>query len=87
MTKSQSWSFKEYFGGIVGGGVVCGFGIWMLIEPTKAFQEESGSGRGASVMRLIDAVWGTPGGIVLSLLGLAIVGGTIAALVSRGRGA
>jgi len=82
---SEAWSFRDYSGGFVGGAVALGTGIWMLIEPDKLAQGDYGPGRGGSLMRLLDTVWGIPGGMVVSGLGALIVAGTAMALVSRGK--
>jgi|GEM_PF-2881962 len=86
MPDPDGWNLKESLGGLVGGAVVASFGVWMLAEPSRIAQEEYGPGKGGSIMRLIDAVWGIPGGVVLTLFGLLILGGTVAAMKSRGGG-
>ncbi|MFG0243501.1 MAG: hypothetical protein ACF8R9_12015 [Phycisphaerales bacterium JB054] len=85
MTDSESWTLREYLGGLVGGSVLLGIGIWMLVDPDKLARGEYGPGRGGSLMRLLDAVWGIPGAIALSVLGALIVAGTAMTLVSQGK--
>ena len=43
----DTWSAKDFFGGIVGGVILAGLGVWMIINPDAAGDPDA-SGREAS---------------------------------------
>lgn len=63
--------------GVLFGLGMLALGVYMFIEPASPFSDANPtSGRkGGLFIRIIDWVWGWPGGIVLCLLGLLIVAG------------
>ncbi|MCR9074824.1 MAG: hypothetical protein NXI07_02175 [bacterium] len=74
--QEESWSYKDLFGGLIFSAVLLGFGVWMLINP-EGSDEFSTEGRRGLYKSIIKWIWGTPGGIILALIGLLILWGTI----------
>lgn len=53
-------------------------GVYMFIDPTALDGEDvdpTSSRKGGLMIRILEFIWGWPGGIVLCLLGLLIVAG------------
>jgi len=74
--REDSWGVKDFFGGLVGGGILAALGAWMFINPgARDHQPAQGSVR--LLGKLLDAIWGIPGGIVLEIIGLVIIWLTI----------
>ena len=77
MSESKdTWSIKDFFGGLVGGGIIAGLGIWMIINPDGAGTTDA-EGRRSMIKNLLNAIWSIPGGIVVTIIGLVIVWLTI----------
>ncbi len=72
--KTESWTIKDILGGVIGGAFLTALGVWMIINPDGAQPSE---GRRRLLKDLINWIWSTPGGIILALIGLLIVGATV----------
>ena len=72
----DTWSAKDFFGGIVGGVILAGLGVWMIINPDAAGDPDA-SVRRSVIKNLLNTIWGVPGGIVVCIIGLLIIWMTI----------
>lgn len=80
----EKMSIKEIFGGIVGGALLVIVGINMIINPDGASSDPSVGGK-RFWKDLINYIWSTPGGIVVSLIGLLIVGATVHSMMTQNK--
>ena len=72
----DTWSFKDFLGGILGGAALAAVGVMMIINPNGG-DDVTAEGRRGLIKLLMKYIWSTPGGIVVALIGLLIVGMTI----------
>lgn len=70
------WSIKDFLGGLVGGGILTGLGVWMIINPDGGSDQEAVGGR-SWAKNLLNDIWGVPGGIIVGFIGLVIIWLTI----------
>jgi len=80
----DTWSIKDFFGGLVGGGIITGLGMWMIINPDGAGDTEA-VGKRSFFKNLLNDIWGIPGGIIVGLIGIVIVWLTIDQLIKQRR--
>ena len=73
---NDSWGVKDILGGVIGGGLLSVLGIWMIINPDGMSSDPS-AGRRRMLKDLLNAIWGIPGGIIVGLIGIAIVWATV----------
>lgn len=74
--QEESWSYKDLLGGLIFSAALLGLGVWMLINPDGG-DDFSAEGRRGLYKSIIKWVWGTPGGVILTLIGLLVLWGTI----------
>ena len=77
-TESQPASLKTKVFGLFWGGLIIAFGIWMLSRPDSPYfhPDEMTRAKTYYFTKFINWIWGIPGGVVLSLLGLMVIGGS-----------
>ena len=72
----EKWSFKDFLGGLLGGAALAVVGVMMIINPNGG-DDVTAEGRRGLVKLFMKYIWSTPGGIVVALIGLLIIGLTI----------
>ncbi len=83
MSESDDTStIKDLLGGLFWGALITGLGIWMLVDPDLG-QTSEPEGRRRGLVKLLYAIWSTPGGIIIGLIGLLIIWGAISQMRSN----
>ncbi len=81
-TDPDRWKITDFAGGLIGGSILCVFGLWMILAPgARDHQPSEGSVR--LLGKLLDAIWSLPGGIATGLVGFAIFAMTLHHLVTQ----
>ncbi len=77
-------NFKDILNRFVVGTILGAAGVLMLIFP-GLLDDIVAQGRRGMMKQILIYIWSTPGGIIIALLGLLIVGHAVAILMSKNK--
>ncbi len=78
---NDNWGYKDIIGGAIGGTLFALVGLKMLINPNA--RDDKAAETTKIIGKLLDVIWGIPGGIILMLIGFAIAWISISMLLKR----